>query len=102
MRTWARGMSDSSIGLRLPPFIAAGNAQAGCWSGQRVAVSPFGTTHEASGDDVRDARIHQPLDLVLEHQLLPLEPRNLKLIADRLRGQQPDFLVQPAVLGPER
>src|SRR5947209_217766 len=95
-------MSDSSISMRLPPFIAAENARGGSWSGRWSAMSPFGTARDASCDDVGDARIHQSLDFVLEHQFLPLEPRDLELIPDRLRGEQPDLDIEPAVLGLER
>ena len=52
-----------------------------------------------SGDDVRHVRIDDQLDLVLEHQLALLQPRELELIAGRLRGKQPDLLVELAVLG---
>src|SRR4051812_3202895 len=94
-------MSDSSIIMRLPPLRAAENVRDHRSSCNDVALSPIGTAAQQSCDDVRDARIHQPLDLVLEHQLLPLEARDLELIAGWFRGEKADSLVQIAVLGLE-
>ena len=55
-----------------------------------------------SGDDVRDARIHQSLNLVLEHQFLPLEAGKLELITGRLRGKKANLIIEVAMFGLER
>lgn len=46
------------------------------------------TTKSSSGDDIRNIRIDNQLDLILEQQFSSLEARDFKLIADRLRGKQ--------------
>ena len=65
-------------------------------------MSPIGTSDYRLGDDVGDTRIDDPLDLVLELKLAPLEPGNLELVAGRFRGKQLDSLVELAVLRLER
>ena len=62
-------------------------------------LSPSGTgASPLSGDDVGDARIDHPLNLVLQHQFAPLQARKLQLIPDRLGTEELDSVVELAVL----
>jgi hypothetical protein len=54
---------------------------------------------DRSGDDVGQVGIDHQLDMVLEVELALLEPGDLELVADRLRAQRPDPLIEQAVLG---
>ena len=88
--------------MTLPLFIAARKRpirRAGRHRGRLVSPE---RDNSGSGDDVGDARIDHPLDLVLEHQLAALQPGDFELVAGRLCGEKPDPFVEVAVLGLER
>ena len=55
-----------------------------------------------SGDDVGGIGIHDPLDLVLQHQLAALQSRDFELVAGRFGRERADPIVQIAMFGPER
>src|SRR6476659_2701496 len=61
-----------------------------------------GHSSPRSGDDVRNARIDEELELVLEPELASLQARNLELVADRLGTQDPDSVIELTVLGLKR
>ena len=54
-----------------------------------------------SGNDVRQKLIFQRRDPILEHQLFPLQSRNLELISKRLLLKPGDLGIEVAMLGTE-
>jgi uncharacterized protein YdcH (DUF465 family) len=57
---------------------------------------------QRSGDNVGDAQVDNPGDVVLEAQFAPLQPGDLELVAGRLGAKRPNALVELAMLGLER
>jgi hypothetical protein len=55
-----------------------------------------------SGDNVGDAQVDNPGDVVLEMQFAPLQPGDFELVAGRLGAKRPNALVELAMLGSER
>jgi hypothetical protein len=56
----------------------------------------------SSRDDIWNIGIDNQLDLILELELAPFEPRDLQLVTGWFRGEVLDSLVELAVLGLER
>ena len=63
-------------------------------------MSPIGTAGNwRSSDDIRDVRVDDPLDLVLEPELALLEPCEFQLVAGGVGGKRVDLLVEPPMFG---
>src|SRR4051812_12285725 len=98
MRTCGSGRSDSSIVSSLASFSCDENAPCFRWALRRRGLSPSGTL----GDNIRSVGIEDPLDLILEVELSPLEARDLELF-DRGPGRQGrDLLIERPVFGFQR
>src|SRR5579884_3041228 len=94
-------MSDSSIVTTLPLLVAGGNARLdlALLPPQSCLLLGHGP---CSCNDVRNDRINNELNLVLQHQFAPFQPRKFELIAGGLGGKALNLVVQLTVLGLEQ
>src|SRR5689334_2415428 len=103
IRTSGSGMSDSSIVITVPFFLPCENARGvPQLNSGTPCLAPGHGLRCASGDYIGHAAVDDQLNLVLDHQLAALEPRELQLVAGRLRREKTDSLVERAMLGLQR